>query len=102
MSNVLQFPDSGVRAWAVLERRLSSILVREEGYPEDQVSQALAVLRPVYLQYAHTERCESFEGMTVEQVVQAINAWATRVFIGMMGEVLRREMELCCLRGPSV
>ena len=102
MSNVLEFPDTGVRAWSVLERGMSRILVEEEGYPAAEVAQALAVLRPVYLQYAHTERCDSLDGLTGEQAVQAVNSWATRIFTGLTGEVLRREMELCRLRGPSV
>lgn len=102
MSNVVEFPDPGVRAWSVLERGMSRILIEEEGYPATEVAQALAVLRPIYLQYAHTERCDSLEGMTGEEAVQAINAWATRIFTGLMGEVLRREMELSRLRGPSV
>ena len=45
MSNVLEFPDTGVRAWSVLERGLSRILVEEEGYPATEIAQALAVLR---------------------------------------------------------
>lgn len=90
MDNVIGFPETMTRQWHIFERVIGDVLA-DLGLPDDEITHALSVIRPIYLRFG---KPENFKGTTAEEAVDSLNRWVQQLTSGLLLEVVSRELEL--------
>lgn len=96
MSNVEQLPDSMQRAWRSFERELRVFL--QEHLSATELDYVMGILKPVYLTYAQPK---VFDQSSPEAIVNSLNEWVHGQMSGLLMHLVKAELELYRLRGPS-
>lgn len=95
--NVVRLPDSMRRQWRAMEPELCSWLIGL-GYTEAEAALSVNGIKGVYLRYATPKRV-TIRRNDAEGGIADIEGWVKQLAIGLLMEVLMREVELIRLRG---
>lgn len=95
--NVVRLPDSMRRQWRTLEPVFFDGL-RGAGCADAESAIAIERLKAVYLRYAKPKRV-TIKPSDPEAAVAEVEGWVKRFAVGLLFEVLVREVELIRLRG---
>ena len=97
VDNVVQLPDSKHRQWRALESEYYAGLLGT-GYSEAETAASVAKLKEVFIKYDMAKRVTLNPGDIAGSEAE-IEDWLKPLVIGLMNEILMREVELFNLRG---
>lgn len=96
---IIHLPDSKHRQWRTLEPEYYAGLLAA-GYSEEEATAGVGKLKEVFLKYPMEKRVtlnpDDVKGSEAE-----IEGWVHKLVIGLMYEILMREIELYRLRGEG-
>lgn len=94
---IIHLPDSKHRQWRTLEPEYYAGLLAA-GFSEEEATAGVSKLKEVFLKYPMEKRVtlnpDDVKGSEAE-----IEEWVHKLVIGLMYEILMREIELFRLRG---
>jgi hypothetical protein len=95
--NVVQLPDSKHRQWRDIEPEFYAGLLAA-GHTEEETVASIARLKDVFLKYGMSKRVV-IDPNDIAKSELEVEGWLKPLVIGLMYEVLVREIELFRLRG---
>lgn len=92
MSVVIRLPDTMHRQWRVFADDLRAQALRA-GATHAEIEHAVLTVHPLFLEYG-TPTAPSVAGLSGDDAVATVNAWARDLLGGLMTELIAREIEL--------
>ncbi len=96
---IIHLPDSKHRQWRTLEPEYYAGLLAS-GYSEEETAAGVAKLKEVFLKYEMSKRV-ILDPNNIAKSEAEIESWLKPLVIGLMYEILMREIELINLRGEG-
>jgi hypothetical protein len=91
-ARIFTLPDTMNRQWRVFADDLRA-QARAGGATHAETEHAVSVVQPLFLRYG-TPKAPDVAGLSGDDAVASVNAWARDLVGGIMTELIAREIEL--------